>query len=294
MIRPGATSAQVAAVVQEFFKKHDAVPLFLGYPNSQKGNGPFRPSPASPSTTKSSMESPASEFSRKAISSRSTWAKVNGWCGDAAVTHAVGQVSPDIQRLLDVTKGVLHLAIRRMSERAWWSEVASEMESYVAKAGYSTVEDMVGHGVGREMHEDPQVPHYLSKQVKSRRGNFPLKPGLVIAVEPMVNMGTKKVKLLADDWTLVTKDRKPSAHFEHTVAVTKGGVKVLTAPPRSDEVEWVEWAQNAFVPRTAFPISSSGNRAPRIGDAFLRRLFSTAILAWGSLRSRSPRHGRFA
>jgi methionyl aminopeptidase len=253
-IRPGATSAQVAEVVSEFFKKHNAVPLFLNYPNSQKGKRPF-PAVACISFNDEIVHGIPSQRILKEgdILSIDLGAKVNGWCGDAAVTHAVGQVTPEIQRLLDVTKGVLHLAIRRMGERSWWSEVAAEMQAYVAKAGFSTVEDMVGHGVGREMHEDPQVPHYLSKQVKSRRGNFPLKPGLVIAVEPMVNIGTKNVKLLADDWTLVTKDRKPSAHFEHTVAVTKGGVKVLTAPPRSDEPEWVEWGAKRLRPPDSFP-----------------------------------------
>jgi methionyl aminopeptidase len=253
-IRPGGTSAQVADVVDEFFKKHNAVPLFLNYPNSQKGKRPF-PAVACISFNEEIVHGIPSQRILKEgdVLSIDLGCKVNGWCGDAAVTHAVGEVSPDIKRLLDVTKGVLHLAIRRMGERNWWSEVAAEMQSYVAKAGFSTVEDMVGHGVGREMHEDPQVPHYLSSQVKTRRGNFPLKPGLVIAVEPMVNMGTKKVKLLGDDWTLITKDRKPSAHFEHTVALTKGGVRVLTAPPRPDEPEWIEWGVKRLRPPESFP-----------------------------------------
>jgi methionyl aminopeptidase len=159
-----------------------------------------------------------------------TGCRLNGWCGDAAVTHAVDRVSPDVQQLLDVTKNVLLLAIDLMGKKSRWSDVAKEMEDYVHDHGFSVVENFVGHGIGREMHEDPQVPNFVSKQLK-RHGDFTLKPGLVIAIEPMVNMGTKEVKMLSDHWTQVTEDGKFSAHFEHTVAVTADGPLVLTAGP---------------------------------------------------------------
>jgi methionyl aminopeptidase len=102
------------------------------------------------------------------------------------------------------------------------------------------------------MHEDPQVPNYASPQIRSRRNDFSLKPGLVIAVEPMVNVGTKDVRLASDFWTMFTADKKPSAHFEHTIAVTAKGPRVLTAPPQPDEPEWAEWGRQRMIPPEEF------------------------------------------
>ncbi len=113
--------------------------------------------------------------------------------------------------------------------------IAEKMETLVKQNGFSVIETLVGHGIGREMHEDPQVPNYVSKEIL-RYGDFKIQPGLVIAIEPMVNAGGKKVVLLSDHWTIRTSDRKPSAHFEHTVARTRSGVEVLTGPPlKGDE-----------------------------------------------------------
>jgi methionyl aminopeptidase len=109
------------------------------------------------------------------------------------------------------------------------------MEGFVKDNGFAPVESFVGHGIGRQMHEDPQVPNFVSKQLR-RGGDFPLLCGLVIAIEPMVNMGTKRVRTLADHWTQVTADRKPSAHFEHTVAMTERGPFVLTSAPTEQEM----------------------------------------------------------
>jgi methionyl aminopeptidase len=163
-----------------------------------------------------------------------TGCKYEGWCGDSAITWAVGKIDPEVQRLLDVTQGVLNLAIKLMGERSRWSEVAAEMGSYVRDNGFAVVESFVGHGIGREMHEDPQVPNFVSPQLR-RNGDFTLEPGLVIAVEPMVNMGTKHVKTLPDYWTQATQDAKASAHFEHTIAITDDGPWVLTGPPVEGE-----------------------------------------------------------
>jgi methionyl aminopeptidase len=253
MIEPGVTTAQIDARLAAFFREHDATPLFKSYPNSQKGKRPF------PAVTCMSFNEevvhgiPGPRPLREGdILSIDTGCRVGGWCGDAAVTHAVGEVAPVVRKLLDVTKGVLRLAIELMAKKTFWSEVASEMAAYVAKAGFSTVEEFVGHGIGRDMHEEPQVPNYVSPQLKKRGGNFPLKPGLVIAIEPMVNVGTKKVKLLADDWTMVTKDAKPSAHFEHTVAITTSGPRILTAPPAPDEPDWIHWGRERLRPPEAW------------------------------------------
>ena len=139
-----------------------------------------------------------------------------------------------MQKLLDCTSGVLNLAIELMGQRSRWSDVATEMAKYVRDYGFSVVENFVGHGIGRNMHEDPQVPNFCTPQYR-RNHDFALEPGLVIAVEPMVNVGTKRVRALADDWTQSTADGKASAHFEHTIAITESGPVVLTGAPREGE-----------------------------------------------------------
>jgi len=229
-VRPGVTTAEIDAVIERYFQEQGAIPLFKGVP----GKIPF------PAVTCISVNDEVvhgipgpRRLVEGDIVSIDTGCKLDGWCGDAAITHGVGKIDPEAQRLLDVTRGVLLLAIELMGKCRLWSEVAEQMEHYVHDAGFSVVESFVGHGIGREMHEDPQVPNFVSNQLR-RSGDFRLEPGLVIAVEPMVNLGTKKVKALADHWTQATHDGKPSAHFEHTIAVTKDGPFVLTAGPNGE------------------------------------------------------------
>jgi methionyl aminopeptidase len=231
MIRPGVTTAEIDAVIDRFFAEHNAVPLFKGVP----GTVPF------PATTCISINEEVVHGipgSRKLVEgdivSIDTGCKLNGWCGDAAATHAVGRIHPDVRRLLDVTRNTLALAIELMGRSSRWSQVAAEMEAYVKKHKFSAVEAFVGHGIGRDMHEDPQVPNFVSRQLRRGTGEFRLVPGLVIAVEPMVNMGTKRVRTRGDHWTQVTVDGRPSAHFEHTVALTEKGTWVLTAGPNGE------------------------------------------------------------
>ena len=168
------------------------------------------------------------------ILSLDTGVRIGGWCGDAANTYAIGQVSPEVQRLLDVTQGTLELSFELMHTKEKWSQIAREMAEYVRDNGFYTVECFVGHGIGRKMHEDPQVPNFVSRSLRGS-GDFRIEPGLVIAVEPMVNMGTKRVKMLRDQWTQVTSDGKPSAHFEHTIAITDDGPTRLTVAPEPAE-----------------------------------------------------------
>lgn len=148
-----------------------------------------------------------------------------GWVGDSAFTHPVGQVSADVQKLLAVTETALEKAIAQCYAGKRLGALGHAVQSYVESEGLSVVRDFVGHGVGRQMHEEPQIPNYGPATV----GPI-LEPGMVLAVEPMVNLGTWKVKVLADDWTVVTQDGKASAHFEHTVAVTEDGPLILTKP----------------------------------------------------------------
>jgi methionyl aminopeptidase len=148
---------------------------------------------------------------------------VNGWVGDTATTIPVGVIDPSIQRLLMVTEEALALAITFATEGRRLGDMCSAIEDEIIANGYSVVREFVGHGVGRKLHEEPQVPNY------GRKGTGPkLKAGMVLAIEPMVNMGTGAVKILSDGWTVVTADGKPSAHFEHSVLITKGPPEILT------------------------------------------------------------------
>jgi methionyl aminopeptidase len=232
--RPGVTTGEIDAAVEQFFAQHGAQPLFKNYPNSEKGGPPF-PGVTCLSVNKEVVHGipGARRLAEGDIISIDTGCKLAGWCGDAAVTLAIGRVDPEVRHLLDVTRDVLELAISLMDKRKWWSEVAREMETYVKKHGFAVVEAFVGHGIGREMHEDPQVPNFAGRRFR-RGSDFRLVPGLVIAVEPMVNMGTKDVRVQPDGWTQVTADGRPSAHFEHTVAVTDHGVEVLTSGPNGE------------------------------------------------------------
>jgi methionyl aminopeptidase len=230
-IRPGVSTAELDAVVEKYFADHRAVPLFKNFP----GTVPF------PACTCISVNEEVVHgipgprtLLEGDIVSIDTGCKLNGWCGDAASTYPVGRVAPDAKRLLDVSKGVLELAISLLTKHSRWSQVAAEMEAQVRRHKYSVVEAFVGHGIGRDMHEDPQVPNFCNSQLRRGHGDFRIAPGLVIAIEPMVNVGTKRVRTKADHWTQVTADGRLSAHFEHTVAITEDGPWVLTAGPNGE------------------------------------------------------------
>jgi methionyl aminopeptidase len=236
LVRPGVTTGELDAMVERLFAEHQAVPLFLNYP----GAVPF------PAVTCISVNEeivhgiPGDRVLRSGdIVGVDTGCRLDGWCGDAAVTHAVGDVSDEARRLIDVTRGVLDLAIELLAVKSRWSEVAGQMSAYVHDHGFSVVDEFVGHGIGREMHEDPQIPNFTTPEFR-KTGDFRLTEGLTLAIEPMINVGTKDVKVLADRWTAVTADGKLSAHFEHTVALTRDGPRLLTGPPEEgEEVDWL-------------------------------------------------------
>ena len=241
LIKPGTTTAEINAVYQQTFADYGATPLFLNY-----GQPPF-PAETCISVNEQIVHGIPGPRKLKEgdIVSLDTGCRLNGWCGDAAVTHPVGEISPHKRKLLKITQGVLDLAIKLMATKSRWSEIAGEMESYVGDAGFSVVEDMVGHGIGRELHESPQVPNYLSSELLNENEDFDLRPGVVLAIEPMVNAGTKELAYLDDQWTAVTLDGKPSAHFEHTIAITADGPRRLTGPPNDDELQTMpDWIQD--------------------------------------------------
>jgi methionyl aminopeptidase len=224
MAQPGVRTREIDASIETVFEKAGAEPLFKGVP----GKVPF-PAVSCISVNEEVVHGiPGDRVLQSGdLVSIDTGCRLAGWCADSAWTYPVGDVDEVGQRLLDVGHGVLELAIAECRRKSCWSEVAAPMAKTVRNAGFSVVEDFVGHGIGREMHEDPQVPNYVSQSLI--KADFKLESGLVLAIEPMVNAGAKATRVSKQDhWTVVTRDGKPSVHFEHTVAITAEGPVVLT------------------------------------------------------------------
>ena len=230
MVRPGVTTGELDAAAEELLTRRGAQPLFKGVP----GNPPF-PACICASVNEEVVHGiPGPRRLQEGdIVSIDVGCRLNGYCGDCATTLAVGEVTKAKADLLRVAERSLAIAIDQVPHCRCWSEVASQMADFVRSHGFSVVERFVGHGIGTQMHEKPEVPNFVPRSFRSH--DFQLEPGLVLAIEPMVNMGTKKVCPAAGDgWTVTTADGKPSAHFEHTVAVSEEGVVVLTLPPEHD------------------------------------------------------------
>jgi methionyl aminopeptidase len=224
MAVPGMTTREIDQAVEALYRQHGATPLFKGYP----GKVPF------PAVTCISINEevvhgiPSSKQLKDGdLLKIDTACKLNGWCADAAVTHLIGEVSAEKKRLVEVAEQVLRVAMVEMSRKKWWSEVATIMQKTAEQAGFSVVRQYVGHGIGRIMHEPPQVPNFVDNELKKQ--DFRLEEGLVLAVEPMVNMGKAETVTKRDHWTVVTRDYMPSVHVEHTLAIVKEGVYVITA-----------------------------------------------------------------
>ena len=228
LIVPGVTTAEIDAGIAELFKQHSGEPLFLGFPCPAEGGPPF-PAVTCISVNDEVVHGIPSRRRRLIegdIVSIDTGVRIGGWCGDAAWTYPVGQVSAANQRLLMAGQELLKLAIFEFGRCQRWSEVAAEMEAFAFDHGYGVVREFVGHAIGQVMHEDPQVPNFVGEDMDEQ--DFVLRPGLVLAIEPMLNGGGDEVAVLNDGWTVVTEDGQPSVHFEHTVALTADGPVILT------------------------------------------------------------------
>lgn len=225
-VRPGVTTRELDDLAEVELAKHKAVGLSKNYPTYKPGEG--YPASTCISVNEEVVHGiPGARVLREGdVVTLDLALKVAGYCADTALTVPVGKVRPEVLRLLDVTKQTLGLALEHMKPGRKWSDIARLMQYNVEQAGFSVVREFVGHGVGTSMHEDPKVPNFVSPE--QLRGDFKLRPGMTLAVEPMVVMGDRDVVLLEDQWTVVTTDLKPAAHFEHTVAVTESGVDVLT------------------------------------------------------------------
>lgn len=216
-IVPGITTKELDKVAEAFIRKCNATPSFKGY------NG-FTGSICASVNEELVHGIPGDRVLNNGdIISIDIGAEYNGYHGDSAWTYAVGSIDEETQRLLDVTEESLYKGLNEAKPGDRLSNISHAIQTYVEANGFSVVREYVGHGIGQDLHEDPQIPHYGPPNKGPR-----LKPGMVLAVEPMVNAGNRYVKTLADDWTVVTVDGKMCAHFEHTVAITETGFEILT------------------------------------------------------------------
>lgn len=253
LVRPGVSTGEIDAAVDEFVVSQNAVPVFKGVP----GVVPYPASTCLSVNHEVVHGMPSGRVLEAGdIISIDIGVKLNGWCGDAAVTHPVGEISPEARELLDVTEATLRLAIEGLGTAKRWSEVASRMQRHAENHGFSVVRSLVGHAIGREMWERPQVPNYYD-----RKSDFEIRPGMVLAVEPMVNIGAKEVRVKADHWTVVTVDGSLSAHFEHTIAVTDSGPRVLTVGPEGSG--WAVRTNPSRVPVSEPAIVDRGGKPGR-------------------------------
>lgn len=224
--KPGITTRELDEEACRVFTAAGAKGLFKNYPTYRPGEG--FPGNVCVSVNDVVVHGIASDqvIQDGDIVGVDCGVSVDGWCGDSATTIMVGDVKPEVRKLCEVTEHVLALAIDNIKPGRKWSQVARLMQNYAESHGMGVVRDFVGHGIGQNMHEDPKVPNFVSRQLL--RDDIELREGLVLAIEPMCNLGSKDVVTLADGWTVVTVDRKPAAHYEHTVAVTADGASVLT------------------------------------------------------------------
>lgn len=216
-IAPGITTKELDRIAEQVIRKHDAIPSFKGY------NG-FTGSICASVNEELVHGIPGGRMLKEGdIISIDIGAKYNGYHGDSAWTYPVGKIDGETARLLDVTEQSLYKGLEEAKPGERLTNISHAIQVYVEENGFSIVREYVGHGVGQDLHEEPQVPHYGPPNKGPR-----LRPGMVLAVEPMVNAGSRYVKTLADDWTVVTVDGKYCAHFEHTIAITEEGFEILT------------------------------------------------------------------
>ncbi len=219
--RPGVTTAELDAVAEEVIRSHGATPAFKGYP------GPY-PYPATITVSINDelvhgIPSKQRKLREGDIVSIDCGTVYKGYVGDSAFTMGIGAISPEAQRLLEVTERALYIGIEQMRPGNRVGDVSAAIQRYVESHGYHVTREYTGHGVGREMHEGPSVPNYGTPG----RGVM-LRVGMVIALEPMVLIGTPKTRVLPDKWTVVSADGSLTAHFEHTVGITEDGPDILT------------------------------------------------------------------
>ena len=230
VIEPGVTTKQLDTIAETFIRDNGAEPTFKGFPNPY--GGPF-PASICASVNNQVVHGIPNDtpLENGDIVSIDCGTLLNGFCGDSCYTFKVGEVSEEVSKLLDVTKESLYKGIEQAVVGSRLGNISYAVQNYCESNSYGVVREFVGHGIGRDMHEEPQVPNY------GRRGTgMLLKNGLCIAIEPMITLGKRDISMLSDNWTIVTRDGKPAAHYEHTVCVRKGKADILSS---FDEIEKV-------------------------------------------------------
>lgn len=216
-VRPGVTTAQLDKFTEELIIKLGARPAFKGYRGF--------PANICASINEEIVHGiPGNRVIKDGdIVSIDVGIKLDGYFADAAFTMPLGRVNNNLNKLIDITRKALFAGIKNAKVDNYLSDISCSIQNLVESNGFSVVRDFVGHGIGKMMHEDPEIPNFGRPKTGPK-----LKAGMVFAIEPMVNMGTWEIELLDNGWTAVTKDRKPSAHFEHTIAITENGPQILT------------------------------------------------------------------
>lgn len=231
-IKPGVSTLQLDQIAEEFIRDHGAIPTFKNFPNDY--GAPF---PASICTSLNDVVVHGIPDSKTILKdgdviSIDCGTILDGFNGDSCYTFRVGEVSEDVNTLLNVTKESLYLGIENAVAGKHLGDIGNAVQTHCDQHSYGVVRELTGHGIGREMHEDPQVPNY------GRRGNgVLLKAGMCLAIEPMITMGSRDIYMMPDRWTIRTRDGKMAAHFEHTVAVRKGKAEILSS---FEEIEKIE------------------------------------------------------
>ena len=230
LVKPGVTTRELDKVAEEFIRDNGAVPTFKGFPNQY---GSAFPSSICTSVNEQVVHGTPGDIALKDgdIVSVDCGTYMNGFCGDSAYTFCVGEVSEDIRNLLKTTKEALYIGIKNAVQGKRIGDIGYAIQQHCESNGYGVVREFVGHGIGKEMHEDPQVPNY------GKRGyGTILKKGLCIAIEPMITLGSREVMMENDEWSVRTRDRKFAAHFEHTIAVGAGEADILSSFKFIEEV----------------------------------------------------------
>jgi methionyl aminopeptidase len=230
-LRPGISTAELDKIAETVIRDHGATPAFLNYPKRDAPNFPATITASINNELVHGIPSPDRILKEGDIFSVDTGCHYQGFVGDAAYTYAVGAVPPAIRRLLDVTEKALCVGIEASVLPNTVRDVSLAIQRFVESQGYSVAREYTGHGVGEKMHEEPEVPNWWPRQAQKRGWhNYPLKPGMTYALEPMVIAGRNDLMELSDGWTVVTKDGSLCAHFEHTIAITDGKPVILTLP----------------------------------------------------------------
>lgn len=229
-IKPGVTTLELDQIAETVLRDHGATPAFLGYP---KHNSPDFPASICASVNEELVHGiPGPRVLKEGdIISVDIGSVYQGFVGDSAWTYPVGEIAPAVQRLLDVTRDALFVGIEASVMPNETRDVSTKIQHFVESHGYGVVREYTGHGVGRKMHEPPQVPNWWPHRTRQRGWHsYPLQPGMVYALEPMVTAGRPDTRELSDKWTVITRDKSLCAHFEHTIAITAEKPIILTLP----------------------------------------------------------------